>query len=134
MKKITKVTTACFLSAIISLLLNACGAHTTNMTSRDAFASCKASCQQKSVQCNKTCRNSCSQCQAYVRQYSAEHFRRYAQEEYVKGGQIARDVRSYSDPLQCRKTSCSCAADYQMCMQSCGGVIHKQLQAAPVCL
>jgi hypothetical protein len=42
-------------------------------------------------------------------------------------------LNSYRDPLQCRKVTCNCHADYQVCIQSCSGVIHKQLRVASAC-
>lgn len=94
---------------------------------------CQSLCEKRFDKCNQNCRNNCQQCVAYAKQKASENYLYYQHEQYLKGGVIARDLQSYRDPLQCRKITCSCPADFELCMQSCGGIIQKRLQAAPVC-
>ncbi|KTD61667.1 acyltransferase [Legionella spiritensis] len=117
----------------LALFLASCVSMTKQPGDKQAFAACRVACQQAAKQCNRVCRNNCPQCTAYANQTAARHYRKYVHEVCVEGGIIARDLKSYRDPLQCRKTTCNCRADYQVCMQSCGGVIHKRLQVSPVC-
>ncbi|MDP1604035.1 MAG: acyltransferase [Legionella sp.] len=119
--------------AFFLLSLISCTAHHTTGQVKAVFPQCKASCDARANQCYKTCRNSCTQCAAYAEQSIAESYLYYQHEQYVKGGIIARELKSYRDPLQCRKTTCNCPADYNVCMQSCGGVVRKRLQVTPVC-
>ncbi len=97
------------------------------------FATCQKNCESRVVACNKTCRNNCQQCNAYAKEKTAKSYYRYQHERYVKGEMLALELNSFRDPLQCRKTTCNCRADYQVCMQACGGVIHKRLQVTPAC-
>lgn len=115
------------------ILLTSCIHKLITPQAKDSYASCKASCEQRSRACNKVCRNNCQQCNAYSWQKAKNGYYNYRHEETVNGGFIARELKSYRDPLQCRKTTCDCRGDYQVCMQSCGGVIKKRLQVAPVC-
>lgn len=123
----------CCLAAACVMVLTACVPQTNVSQPKTTYAVCAASCEQRSDQCNASCRNNCQQCQAFSKQTTMEHYRHYVHEQNVKGRSIARDLNSYRDPLQCRKITCNCRADYRVCIQSCGGVVKKQLQAAPYC-
>ncbi len=90
---------------------------------------CKVVCEHRAIACNKICRNSPSQCAAFRKQSVSEAYLYYRHEQYVKGGEIIRDLNSYRDPLQCRKTTCNCRADYRICVQACTGAISKQLRS-----
>jgi len=119
--------------SVLFLLLTSCVHHQVIVQNKAEFAHCKAGCDHRAAACQKVCRNNCAQCRAYTHQTAAGNYRHYVHEQSVKGNLIARELQSYRDPLQCRKITCSCSADHQVCMQSCGGVIHKHLQVAPVC-
>jgi len=120
--------------AAVIILLTACTHHTSTTPAKQDYATCAASCEKRAEQCNSRCRNNCQQCQAYTDQITARHYGKYVSEQYVKGRTIARNLNSYRDPLQCRKVTCNCRADFRICIQeSCGGVVKKQLQAAPYC-
>jgi hypothetical protein len=119
--------------AFLLLSLISCAAHHTTTPTKATYSMCKASCDVRARECNKTCRNSCPQCTAYADQSTSESYLYYQHEQYVKGGIIARELKSYRDPLQCRKTTCNCPADYNVCIQACGGVVRKRLQVTPVC-
>lgn len=129
-RKINSIVRLAFVFVIFTLC--SC-AHPPTPQEKMVMSTCMASCEQRSSACNATCRNNCQQCLAYSRQSAVEDYLYYQHEQYVKGGTIARELKSYRDPLQCRKTTCNCSSDYQVCMQACGGVIRKQLRVAPVC-
>jgi hypothetical protein len=44
-----------------------------------------------------------------------------------------RGLKSYHDPLQCRKVTCNCPSDFITCNQGCTGVIQKKLRSVPYC-
>lgn len=94
---------------------------------------CQQRCEIEADKCHAMCRNNCAQCSAYANQSAKTSYRKYQREKVIEGGTIARQLKSYRDPLQCRKTTCSCKADYQLCISSCGGKIRKQLKETPVC-
>lgn len=100
---------------------------------RGHFAQCKMSCDQRKAACSKTCRNNCAQCSTAANNRRVVQYNHYVHEQRVKGKNIALQLNSFRDPLQCRKVTCNCAADYQICLQSCGGVIQKTLKNAPLC-
>jgi len=120
---------------IISMVLVGC-VHQRSIprsSPQGELAACKISCQQQFNTCNKLCHNSCRQCSAYSSYTTAKHYNHYKSEQFIRGGIIARELNSYRDPLQCRKSTCECAADYRICTQSCAGIIYKRLQVAPTC-
>ncbi|KTD29779.1 MULTISPECIES: acyltransferase [Legionella] len=98
---------------------------------------CTTTCESRYQACTKVCRNNCPQCTAAAGQARDKNYNHYIHEQYVKGRMIALQLNSFRDPLQCRKVTCSCREDYQVCMQSCGGgdggAIKKYLQHAPLC-
>lgn len=96
-------------------------------------ASCVASCESRFVACTKVCRNSCMRCSTAAEQTAARNYGYYEHEKIVQGKIIAVQLNSFRDPLQCRKVTCNCQADYGICMQSCGGAVAKRLEHAPLC-
>ena len=118
--------------ATLFLSLISCS-HYNAVQNNSNMTQCKASCVQRANMCHKVCLNNCQQCSAYAEQSAAKNYLYYQHEQYIEGGVIARDLKSYRDPLQCRKVTCNCSADYNVCIQSCGGIIHKKLQVAPIC-
>lgn len=125
------------ISALVSLLLvtlSLCACiQFLSAEQKTTQTACIATCEQRAAACTKVCRNNCRQCQARAGQSTSESYLYYQHEQFVKCDIVARQLNSYRDPLQCRKVTCSCSADYQICMQSCGSGIKKQLRVAPVC-
>ncbi len=124
------------LCCLLLSLLGGCANHdiyTKNATGTKSIAVCKLSCQKQYASCAASCTNNCHNCKIKSTQTAGKNFQKYIHEECVKGGFIARDMNSYRDPLQCRKVSCNCCADLNICIQSCSGVINKQLKAAATC-
>lgn len=109
------------------LMLSAC------MYKTLAQRACMTTCESRLAACSKVCRNNCSQCTAAAAQSTIRHSAHYEHEQYVKGALIALQLNSFRDPLQCRKTTCNCTGDYQICVQSCGGAIAKRLQHVTLC-
>lgn len=122
-----------FVALSLSLLAGCSHFNLGKQPVNPVFAACKMNCDQRAAACQKVCRNNCPQCCSYANQSAANAYYDYRHEQIVKGGFIVRQLKSYRDPLQCRKTTCNCKADYQICIQTCGGRIPKQLKAAPQC-
>ncbi len=99
----------------------------------DAMRVCKASCQQRLNVCNNACFNSCARCSARANSGAALRYNEYKQEQCLQGKEVVRELKSYRDPLQCRKTTCECSVDYRACAQSCSGKIPKRLEKSPAC-
>lgn len=118
---------------IFCLFLASCTYLSQSAEHRRVLAACKISCEQKAKECSRVCTNNCPQCSAASWRSTVNYYRRYTNEQTVKGGIIAHELKSYRDPLQCRKITCDCVADYQQCRESCGGVIQKRIQAPPIC-
>ena len=115
------------------MMLASCVNHHTMVKTSGEFAACKIACQQRLSMCTQVCHNNCRACSVNSSCTSAKHYKKYINGQCVQGKGIARDLDSYRDPLQCRKTTCECPADYNVCIQSCAGVIQKRLQVAPIC-
>lgn len=115
------------------LFLVSCTHQTPDPKLIGSIVSCTASCDRVFHECRKVCRNNCLQCDSAAAQTTAKNYNRYVCEQQVKGKIVALQLNSFRDPLQCRKTTCSCSTDHQVCIQSCGGVIKKSLKYAPLC-
>jgi hypothetical protein len=94
---------------------------------------CQMQCLVRLQQCKKHCVDNCRNCLNKAYYKSVRHYSRYVHDIMLQGGTIVRDLNSYRDPLQCRKITCSCPADYNACSQLCGGIIRKQLSSASYC-
>lgn len=90
-------------------------------------------CVQHVETCKQNCTDNCQNCTVEASNTAAEHFFRYVNDKQIQGGTIDRSLKSYRDPLQCRKVSCNCTSDYITCKQSCTGVVQKRLQPLPYC-
>ena len=118
------------LAGLTILFLISC-VHSTQ--DRALAEQCHHRCEQYKQNCQKTCRNSCPQCKILSQVKAVYNAQRYQKDKVIEGGIIARDLNSWRDPLQCKKITCDCPADYQVCLQVCGGIIHKQLQEIAEC-
>lgn len=119
---------------LFSLLLLLVGCALKSPTvSYNTVQQCQLSCKAHFETCRKTCRNNCEVCQTIAIKSAAKDFFEYQREQRIKGERFARDLNSYRDPLQCRKITCCCPADYAICTQSCVGVLHKELRVAHTC-
>lgn len=94
---------------------------------------CVAQCMKRFESCKTLCSNNCAVCSAKANLSMVENYSEYVHEEQVTGGFVMRGLKSYRDPLQCRKVTCNCYADLMTCEQNCTGIIHKQLRAVPYC-
>lgn len=113
----------------MTILLSGCGL----INHSPEQMACKTSCQQRLMACNKTCNNSCSKCCLSSTQRAVRGYQYYKYQQDIQGLPVIRQLNSYRDPLQCRKTTCECPTDYRTCIQTCAGKIPKRLQVAPVC-
>lgn len=117
---------------LLFVCLGSCTHHVIG-TLKQSYPMCEAVCKQRLSRCHELCRNNCFQCGAFTKQSTCKAYRHYQHEEYVKGGEISRELNAYRDPLQCRKVTCDCKADYRICMQASKGAISKQLRSVPLC-
>lgn len=115
--------------SLILILLVSCAQH---QTTPDQII-CEQECAKRFESCCALCVNNCKNCSMCTTQSAAKSYNKYKKRQCIQGEMMARELQSYRDPLQCRKTTCACHADYRVCMQSCAGVIHKRLQVPPTC-
>ena len=128
-----KFLTRTVLAGVLVFLVMSCSSNDySGLTTRDVIQ-CKKVCQQRVTSCSQTCKNNCVRCGAYADHKTAANYAHYVQTQAIQGEKPVRRLNSYRDPLQCRKTTCNCVADYEVCTQSCSGRIHKQLLVPPVC-
>lgn len=114
-------------------LLVSCATYQQTVSHMQAVKACQNNCAQRLQQCNQVCRNNCLNCSVIANATAAVHFNQYKHEQCVQGKIVALELQSFRDPLQCRKTTCACRADYDVCKQSCNGLIHKKLQVVNPC-
>ncbi len=99
----------------------------------EAVRACISQCKVKQATCYNTCSDSCKQCEKEERATMIKRYKTYTHEQCVQGRRVALQLQSFRDPLQCRKTTCNCPADYRVCVGECRGNIRKYLQITPFC-
>ncbi|TAL65145.1 MAG: acyltransferase [Legionella sp.] len=114
---------------ICFMALSLSGCNTLSISNKP----CAQMCVQKLNHCKSSCVNNCPACSSASRYKTATNYSKYVHQQRIQGQIIARELNSYRDPLQCRKTTCNCSADFSTCIQACTGVIKKRLQAVPYC-
>jgi hypothetical protein len=117
--------------AILSLV--ACANQNGSFLIKKDLSRCKKVCFERFKLCHSSCVDNCRHCTQKANSSAGRHYRQYQQQQEIQGGTVARELKSYRDPLQCRKTTCNCEADYSVCRQSCTGIINKRLQVGPAC-
>lgn len=122
-----------FILCLAVMTLVACANQASLTPATNAKALCKNTCQQRFKTCSQVCHNTCRECNQASARRTSYTYDNYKHQQCVQGGIIARELNSFRDPLQCRKITCDCFADYNVCTQSCDGIIHKRLQVAPCC-
>jgi hypothetical protein len=80
---------------------------------------CGATCAQKLQFCSQNCPDSCANCTCVLQKMAGKNFQKYVYERKVEGKKVMRELNSYRDPLQCRKITCDCVADFVMCKKYC---------------
>jgi len=121
------------LMCFVLICLVSCHSYQHTVEQARVLKTCKLTCKSRLQQCQQACRNNCRNCTALANTEAAVHFNQYKRQQCVQGEIVALELKSYRDPLQCRKTTCECKADYGICVQSCQGKIRKRLQAVPAC-
>jgi hypothetical protein len=104
-----------------------------NLVKSKEISSCKIFCLKQQESCQQRCVDNCPKCYHAATDSAANGFFKYTNVKQVEGGYINRRLISYRDPLQCRKVSCNCTADFLTCNQGCTGIIEKRLQSLPYC-
>ena len=115
------------------IALSACTSHRVSVQQVKARVSCNMGCEERFQQCSQMCDNNCHTCSKSARIKTARHYQQMVREQVIQGGMISRELNSYRDPLQCRKTTCNCQADLTVCLAACTGIIRKRLQVGPAC-
>lgn len=117
----------------VVLLLTGCVNHLGTAVSLEDKKVCMMACENRFGQCQDACVDSCKTCAKQANQETTTYYRHYRHERCVQGKTMVRRLQSYHDPLQCKKSSCDCPADYRVCVDACSGDVHKRLQVAPMC-
>lgn len=117
----------------IFLNMLGCTTQLKSVTHSHDVKQCNALCMKRFDACKLQCTDNCAACTASATHTARVHYSEYTHEEQIRGGFIARGLKSYRDPLQCRKVSCSCSTDLMTCTQNCTGIIQKQLNTVPYC-
>ncbi|WP_367605652.1 acyltransferase [Legionella sp. W05-934-2] len=102
-------------------------------TTAKSMKQCLQSCEQINRSCLSQCKDSCRICQKEADKQAWKSYEEYYQRMKIQGTYRPRDWLSFRDPLKCRKVSCSCPGDLNVCIQQCGGEIKKKLLATPYC-
>jgi hypothetical protein len=95
--------------------------------------SCHTQCRTQLTTCAVICQNSCAVCSQEVQCKTDETYRQYVAQQRAQGLTVARERNSYRDPLACKKFTCDCMSDYDLCKQRCSGKVKPLLQN-PTCI
>lgn len=119
--------------SFVLLFTLSCASNHKDAEKAEAKRVCERTCEQKQNACLRVCDDSCKECEQREAKRTARVYKTYIHEQHQQGKRVALQLQSFRDPLQCRKSSCDCPADYRVCMSACAGQIYKSLQVAPVC-
>ena len=103
------------LSIFITLLLVSC----VSPNDQREIHACKDVCQHKSQNCQKVCGDDGRHCLENVMTHTKESYARYVAQQRVQAKDIALELQSFRDPLQCKKITCDCLADARLCAKAC---------------
>ncbi len=117
----------------IILLLFGCSKHDDASSTKSKANACKYRCNVLHDKCKSLCDDGCEQCLKQSFAANNRHYAQFIHQQIIQGGLVARELKSYRDPLQCLKTTCNCHADYYLCLDACTGSIHKRLQSPMTC-
>lgn len=120
-------------SFIFLSITTGCVMHKNNELIKVEVKQCPLLCSHEFKLCSKTCTNNCSKCITSADNKALMDYSKYIEEKRIVGGFVTRGLKSYRDPLQCRKVNCNCTADLMTCTQNCMGIIQKSLQSVPLC-
>lgn len=115
------------------ICLASCATQQKFVSKSTSLSQCKMTCVQRYQECASLCVDNCPTCCNASSNSTALKYTKYLHEQRIEGAIIARELNSYRDPLQCRKTTCNCTADFNICNQGCTGIIQKRLRAVPYC-
>lgn len=110
---------AIFIMTFIVLCLGACVKTHDSATSRLNPGVCRSECLSILQACQAICKNNRPACERLSDVSVTRHYQQYVHQQTVQGGIIARELNAYRDPLQCRKPTCDCVADYHQCKRIC---------------
>lgn len=128
-----RATVQVIIVAFALLFMLSCRTNPKDVTEAQEKRACEQICLKNEQACLRTCDDSCKACQVREHENMARRYKTYVHEQYVQGKRVALQLQSFRDPLQCRKSSCDCPADYRVCMSACAGPVYKRLQVTPVC-
>ncbi len=103
------------ITILLVLLLISC----VSLENQRTMRVCKDICQQQSLKCQKLCNNDARHCQAFVMGNARKSYAKYVHQQRLQANDIALELQSFRDPLQCKKITCDCLADARMCVKFC---------------
>ncbi|OGV35916.1 MAG: hypothetical protein A3E88_08195 [Legionellales bacterium RIFCSPHIGHO2_12_FULL_35_11] len=106
---------------LLVAFLTSCSYYQHYVGNEKTLKGCHLACYAVNDKCNETCINTCKNCNAQSFVQAAKRFKLYKHQRCVQGEIVDLELQSFRDPLQCRKTTCSCKDDLRVCMQSCRG-------------
>ena len=118
---------------LVMVFLISCSSYKNHIVYEKELKTCKMQCSAVLAQCNQICVNNCTNCTRIANENALQRFNVYKNKQIVEGKKLVLELNSFKDPLQCRKITCSCKDDFQVCVQSCQGRIHKNLKVVAAC-
>jgi hypothetical protein len=121
------------LVALIGLAMMGCVKQHSATVENSNLSQCKMQCLNRLKTCQAVCNDDCQHCLKKAKITAHKHYHRFIHQQVEQGGLLARNLKSYRDPLQCLKATCNCHADFHQCSASCTGTIFKRLQSPLTC-
>lgn len=114
--------------SFVLVFLVAC-AHKPSHLSADGHGyDCDAGCRAALTTCNQECQNSCQLCKKHTQRMTDRRYRIYVARQKAQGLPVIQMRDAYKDPLRCKKVTCDCASDYDICKQLCTGKVTPVLK------
>lgn len=93
---------------------------------------CAVQCVESKAYCQQGCQARESQCRALAHREAIHQFRQYKHEQLAHGKPIKKSERDFEYTSQCNQ-SCGCDDMFNMCYQTCGGVIKENKICVAFC-
>jgi hypothetical protein len=123
---------------IFILFLSGCGPiYQTNYSYRPPHSNmgmmCASQCFQTKNMCEQMCQMQDQNCRLQEHQSAYYRYQLYRDSQVKKGLPVVRSVSDFDNSFGNCHATCNCTNDFNLCYQSCGGVVLEQKVCTAFC-
>ncbi|MEO8400230.1 MAG: hypothetical protein ABI597_00355 [Gammaproteobacteria bacterium] len=123
-----KIVLSLFISLMV-FVVTACGPiyqtkYSYQPPHSDMGRMCASQCLQSKSSCDQMCQMRKDNCFLHARQNALVQFEAYKAEQKAKSKPVEKTPASFENTAGCDQP-CNCGFDFNMCYQTCGGVVTK---------